>query len=77
MGVLITNGPPTRGMADEANHAGTYQHPHYAEAFPRIQLITVDELLSGKRPRMPATMLPYIQALRAKTPADQGSLFDS
>lgn len=77
MGVLITNGPPTRGMADEANHAGTYQHPHYGEAFPRIQLITVDELLSGKRPRMPATMLPYIQALRAKTPADQGSLFDS
>jgi len=76
MGVLITNGPPTRGMVDEANHAGSYQHPHYAEAFPRIQLITVDELLSGKRPRMPATMLPYIQALRAKTPADQNSLFD-
>ncbi len=77
MGVLITNGPPTRGMVDEANHAGTYQHPHYGEAFPRIQIITVDELLSGKRPKVPPTMLPYIQALRAKTPADQGSLFDS
>lgn len=77
MGVLITNTSPTRGMIDEANHAGTYQHPHYGEAFPRIQLITVNELLSGKRPRMPATMLPYIQALRAKTPADQASLFDS
>ena len=76
MGVLITNASSTRGMIDEANHAGTYQHPHYSEAFPRIQLITVDELLSGKRPRMPATMLPYIQALRAKTPADQRSLFD-
>jgi len=76
MGVLITNGLPTRGMVDEANHAGSYQHPHYAETFPRIQLITVDELLSGKRPRMPPTILPYIQALRAKTPADQGSLFD-
>lgn len=76
MGVLITNTPPTRGMIDEANHAGTYQHPHYSDGFPRIQLITVDELLSGKRPQMPATILPYIQALRAKTPADQGSLFD-
>lgn len=64
-------------MVDEANHAGTYQHPHYAEAYPRIQLITVDELLSGKRPRMPATMLPYIQALRATTPADQPSLFEN
>jgi DNA modification methylase len=77
MGVLITNTPPTRGMIDEANHAGTYQHPHYAQAFPRIQLITVDELLSGKRPQMPPTILPYIQALKAKTPADQGSLFDT
>ncbi len=76
MGVLITNALPTRGMVDEANHAGTYRHPHYAEAFPRIQLTTVDELLSGDRPKMPATILPYIQALRVKTPADQGSLFD-
>jgi len=76
MGVLITNGPPTRGMLDEANHAGTYQHPHYGAAFPRIQLITVDELLSGNRPKMPPVLTPYIQALRATTPADQGSLFD-
>lgn len=76
MGVLITNGSPTRGMSDEANHAGTYQHPHYAEAYPRIQIVTVDELLSGKRPKMPPTLLPYIQALRSKTPADQSSLFD-
>lgn len=76
MGVLITNAAPTRGMIDEVDHAGLYRHPHYVEMFPRVQLITVDELLSGKRPRMPATILPYIQALRAKTPADQGSLFD-
>jgi len=76
MGVLITNKQPARGMIDEANHAGSYQHPHYGKPFPRIQMITVDELLSGKRPQTPPTMLPYIQALRAKTPADQGSLFD-
>lgn len=76
MGVLITNSPPTRGMTDEANHAGTYEHPHYSDAYPRVQMITVDELLSGKRPKMPPTMLPYIQALRVKTLADQGSLFE-
>ncbi len=76
MGVLITNSRPTRGMVDEANHAGTYKHPHYPQAFPCIQIVTVDELLSGKRPQMPPTLLPYIQALRAKTPADQASLFD-
>lgn len=76
MGVLITNTAPTRGMTDEANHAGTYKHPHYDQVFPRIQMITVDELLSGKRPTLPPLMLPYIQALKAKTPADQGSLFE-
>jgi hypothetical protein len=27
-----------------------------------------------KRPKLPPTMTPYIQALRAKTPADQASL---
>jgi len=76
MGVLVTNGPPTRGMTDEANHAGSYAHPNYPP-FPRIQIVTVDQLLSGVKPKMPPTLTPYIQALRAKTPADQGSLFDS
>jgi DNA modification methylase len=76
MGVLITNTKPTRGMIEEANRAGTYNHPHHAETYPRIQLITVDELLSGKKPHMPPTVLPYIQALRSKVPADQGSLFE-
>lgn len=76
MGILVTNTPPTKGMVDEANHAGTYQHPHYGDGFPRIQMVTVDQLLSGHRPKMPPTMLPYIQALKAKTPADQASLFE-
>jgi DNA modification methylase len=76
MGVLITNGPATRGMTDEANHAGSYKHPHYDQTYPRIQIITVNDLLSGRKPSMPPTILPYIRALRAKTPADQGSLFD-
>ncbi len=43
----------------------------------RAELITVDELLSGVMPKMPPMKLPYIQALRAKTPADQESLFDT
>lgn len=77
MGVLVTNGTPTRGMIDEANHAGSYRHPHYPQAFPRIQIVTVNDLLSGRLPVAPPTVLPYITALRAKTPADQGSLFDS
>jgi DNA modification methylase len=74
MGVLITNGAATRGMLDEMNHAGTYTHPASGDVFPRIQIITVDELLSGKRPKMPPTILPYIQAQKAK-PVQNESLF--
>lgn len=62
MGVFISLQKPTRGMVDEANHAGVYTHPAHGQSFPRIQLITVAELLEGKRPSLPPTMLPYIQA---------------
>ena len=42
----------------------------HGESFPKVQIITVDELLAGKRPRMPATTNPYTQArkLKASTP---------
>lgn len=65
MGVLVTSERPTRAMIDEADRSGGYRHPDYDKPFPRIQIITVDQLLSGIRPRTPPTLTPYIQALRA------------
>ena len=67
---LIINGAPTRGMTDEANHAGTYKHPLYPNAFPRIQIITIDDLLAGGKPSMPPTQMPYIQAKRTVDPTE-------
>jgi len=64
MGVLITLEAPTKGMVDAVNHAGNYAHPANGEVFPKIQIITVPELLAGKRPKLPPTYLPYIQAQR-------------
>lgn len=74
MGVLILNGEPTRGMVDEANHAGTYTHPHFDQPFPRIQIITINDLLLGRQPRVPPTVSPYMQANRA-TADDAAALF--
>jgi hypothetical protein len=34
--------------------------------------ITVDELLAGKRPKMPPTIIPYIQAQKAKARQNEG-----
>jgi len=76
MGVLIINGTPTRGMIDEANHAGTYRHPAYTGVFPRVQIITIDDLLAGKKPNMPPTMLPYIQAAKRSPVAHADGLFE-
>jgi DNA modification methylase len=71
MGVLVTMQPPTRGMKDAADHAGTYTWPVTGEVFPKVQLVTVGELLGGLRLRMPLTLTPYIAAQRLRPKLDQ------
>jgi DNA modification methylase len=74
MGVLITMAEPTRGIIDAAAHAGSYVWPINGESFPQIQIVTVAELLAGKKPKMPATLTPYIQAQKLKISPDQMTL---
>jgi hypothetical protein len=68
--VLITITKPTAGMKDAADHAGVYTWLATAQQFPKIQLFTVAELLSGKRPKMPPTLTPYIAAERLAPKAE-------
>lgn len=75
MGVLITMAAPPRGLRDAANHGGVYTWPVNGQTFPRIQVITVADLLAGKRPRMPQLRLPYVQAPKAVPQPDQMDLF--
>ncbi len=65
MGVLIMMAQPSAGVIDAANHGGTYTWPANNMVFPRIQVITIQELLRGVRPATPLLLLPYIQASRA------------
>jgi DNA modification methylase len=74
MGVLITMEPPTRGVTDAINHGGSYTWPANGRAYPRLQVITVAELLAGKRPASPPLLLPYIQAPRASAAPAQMTL---
>lgn len=75
MGVLITMAEPTRGVMDAVNHAGTYTHPANKQTFPKIQTITVSELLAGKRPNLPLTLLPYMKATRSTAKVVDDGLF--
>lgn len=47
IGVLISMEPPSRPMLKEAADAGSYKSPYTEERFPRIQILTVAQLLAG------------------------------
>ncbi|MBH0053179.1 restriction endonuclease [Salinibacterium sp. SWN139] len=75
MGVLIIQHSATKGMLDEAHHGGTYTHPSTGQSFPRIQIITTDELLAGTKPDLPGILSPYIQAQPTQLSAGSQQLF--
>jgi DNA modification methylase len=75
MGIFVTMRPATPRMVEAANHSGAYHHPATGQTFPRVQIISVEELLAGKQPRMPMAMLPYFQAERRYGPAQTERLF--
>ena len=53
IGLFITLAEPTREMVKEAAAAGHFESPHHG-AFAKIQILTIDGLLSGKqRPQFP------------------------
>ena len=47
IGLYVGLTPPTREMVKEAASAGMYESPHHG-AFPKIQILTIEDLLSGK-----------------------------
>lgn len=62
MGIFICLSEPTRGMKDEAARSGSYTNLFTGQSYPKVQVLTVAELLAGKRPKMPTVLLPYVQA---------------
>lgn len=63
IGLFITLNPPTGPMLQDALAAGFYEPEHFpGQQFPRVQILTVAELLAGKEvlyPRYaPATTFP-------------------
>jgi len=74
MGVLITMAKPTPGVLDAVDHGGTYTWPLNGQVFPKVQVITVKDLLEGKRPNMPQSLLSYIQAAKAPVGAENSAV---
>jgi len=65
MGVFITLEEPSRPMLTEASAAGVYQPQVGQRTYPRVQILTVAELLDGAEVKMPPTATTFKQAQRA------------
>jgi len=76
MGIFITLDPPTREMRTEAISAGYYELQNH-EPFPRLQIVTIEDLLAGRLPRLPSLSSTYRRGKVAELGArSQPALFD-
>ena len=69
IGLFITLSPPTGPMTQEALAAGFYEPEHFpGQQFPRVQILTIEELLNGKEPQYPryAPQATFRQAPRQR-----------
>ncbi len=76
IGVLLTMEEPTKPMRSEAASGGTYTSPWGVH--PKLQILTINELLDGKKIDMPPVRqvnITYKRAPKAKNKKDQGKLF--
>ena len=66
IGVFITLETPTRDMITEAVSAGYYHSPGWNEDYPRIQILTIVELLRGAKIKMPLQHGTFKQAQKVQ-----------
>jgi DNA modification methylase len=72
IGILAILSEPTKGMVTQAVAAGSYESA--GQKYPRVQIITVDEALSGKRPHLPSPISPFAKAPKEKKNPQQEAL---
>ncbi|MDP2623936.1 MAG: hypothetical protein Q8Q29_09075 [Actinomycetota bacterium] len=75
LAMFLTLEEPTRPMRSEAASAGFYQSPGWQKKYPRLQILTIEELLAGKQIERPPANVTFKKAPKAKgRGADQLSL---
>jgi len=76
IGCLICLQEPTKAMRTEAAAAGFYQSPLGDKMYPRMQILTIKELLEGKKLQLPETRVDvtFKKAPRARRARKQRSL---
>ena len=73
LGLFITLRPPTEPMRVQAVTAGVHYSPLWNRDFPRLQIFTIEELLSGSKPDLPRESARVRDFNRAPRLQDNGS----
>ena len=75
IGVYLTLEPPTKPMLLEAAEKGFYHSPGWNKDYPRLQILTVENILAGKTVDLPPNMQTFKQAEKVVAEnKDQGML---
>ncbi len=78
LGLFITLESPSKDMTAEALAAGYYHSPLWGRDYPRLQILTIADLLHGAAPQLPPSNITFKQAQKAKgEDAAQPGLFAS
>jgi DNA modification methylase len=72
IGVLISMEAPTKPMLKEAAEAGFYKPPGLQDKYPRIQILTIENLLAGKQVAHPRLLdATFKKAPKARKAAEE------
>ncbi len=75
LGLFLTLELPSRDMLAEATGAGFYHSPGWGRDYPRVQILTIEDLLKGAQPDMPPQRITFKEAPRSDQPqSEQGRL---
>jgi site-specific DNA-methyltransferase (adenine-specific) len=75
LGIFLTLQPPTQGMKEEANATGFYEHKLMNRNYPRIQIVTIAEIIEqDKRLDIPMS-LEVLKRAQAASESLQTGLF--
>jgi len=72
MGILVTLAEPTRAMLSDAAGSGFVEKSAHGR-LPRVQVVTVADLLDGRFPKMPPLPQPVVRP-RSKSARDRDQL---
>jgi site-specific DNA-methyltransferase (adenine-specific) len=75
IGALITLREPIKPMLTEAAATGFYESKDFPGRYPRLQILTIAELLAGRKLEYPAHRVETFAKAERKTKTQQEGLF--